>query len=72
MQPSLEANIIFTEKKKVILKEQYNPLKPLDAWNLSKKPIFHTLAVLQFIEDYVINKDKSPTYQWKNMMPYIC
>jgi len=31
MQPSLEANIILTEKKKIILKEQYNPLKPSDA-----------------------------------------
>jgi len=31
MQPSLEANIIFTEKNEVILKEQYNPLKPSDA-----------------------------------------
>jgi len=41
----MEANIIFTEKKIIII-EQYNPLKPSDVWILSKKTnILNTYSI---------------------------
>ena len=64
--------IYIYKKRERVIKEQYNPLKPSDAWNLSKKPTFQTLALFQIIKAYVINKGKSLKYQWKSMMPYIC
>lgn len=45
----MEANIIFTEKKITVIKKQYNPLKPKDVTNLSKKPTFQTLPLFLFI-----------------------